>query len=115
MFSSTSFAEWTKVSEDTKGNTYYVDFERIRKYDGYIHFWQLGNFLKSKENGTWSNTIYFKGDCRKNKLRVITVFEHNSPMGKEGGVLSSETTSLPWFQIPPNSTMEDVLKKVCSR
>jgi len=32
MFSSTSFTGCTKVSEDTNGNTYYVDFERIRKH-----------------------------------------------------------------------------------
>ena len=31
MFSSASFAGWTKVAESVKGNTFYVDFERIRK------------------------------------------------------------------------------------
>ena len=30
MFSSTSFAEWTKVGENVDGNTRYVDFERIK-------------------------------------------------------------------------------------
>jgi 5,10-methylene-tetrahydrofolate dehydrogenase/methenyl tetrahydrofolate cyclohydrolase len=30
MFSSLFSAKWTKVSEDTNGNTYYVDFEQIK-------------------------------------------------------------------------------------
>ena len=32
MFSSASYAEWTKVNADTRGNTFDVDFERIRKH-----------------------------------------------------------------------------------
>ena len=35
MFPSASYAEWTKVSSEG-GITAYVDFERIRKVDGYI-------------------------------------------------------------------------------
>ena len=31
MFSSPSYSEWTKVNEDVKGNSFYVDFERIKK------------------------------------------------------------------------------------
>ena len=33
MFSSTSFADWTKVTEDVKRNIYNVDYERIKKVD----------------------------------------------------------------------------------
>jgi len=41
MFASTSYAEWTEVSEGVDGDTYYVDFERIRKHGGYVYFWYL--------------------------------------------------------------------------
>ena len=41
MFSSPSFADWKKVSENVDGDTYYVDFERIRKHGGYVYFWDL--------------------------------------------------------------------------
>ena len=39
MFSSTSSAEWTEIGENVGRDTYYVDFERIRKVDGYVYFW----------------------------------------------------------------------------
>ena len=42
MLSSTSFAEWTEVSNNmVEQNTYFVDFERIRKVDGFVYFWDL--------------------------------------------------------------------------
>jgi len=31
MFSTPSYGEWTKVSENVEGNSFYVDFERIKK------------------------------------------------------------------------------------
>ena len=43
MFSSTSFAEWTKVGVGMDGDSYYVDFERIRKVDEYVYYWQLAD------------------------------------------------------------------------
>ena len=41
MFSSTSFADWTKVNEDVKRNTYNVDYERIKKVDENVYSWDL--------------------------------------------------------------------------
>ena len=46
MFSSTSFAGWTKVAENVSGDTFYVDFERIRKHGGYVYYWRLSDLLK---------------------------------------------------------------------
>ena len=39
--SSPSYAEWTKVDEGVDGDTYYVDFKRIRQHDGFVYFWDL--------------------------------------------------------------------------
>ena len=43
MFSSPSYAEWTKVGElVSNGSTFYVDFERIKNVDGFVYWWDLG-------------------------------------------------------------------------
>jgi hypothetical protein len=47
VFSSTSFAGWTKVDKNMNGNTWYVDFETIRKHDGYVYWWELGDYVPS--------------------------------------------------------------------
>jgi hypothetical protein len=46
VFSSPSYADWAKVGENVKGDTSYVDFERIRKVDGYVYFWRMENWLE---------------------------------------------------------------------
>jgi len=38
IFSITSFAEWTMVNENERGDTYYVDSERIKKHNGHVYW-----------------------------------------------------------------------------
>ena len=40
MFSLPSYAKWTQVTKNSTA-TFYVDFERIQKVDGYVYFWDL--------------------------------------------------------------------------
>ena len=58
MFSSTSFADWTKVLKGVEGNTCYVDFYRIRKHGGYVYWWELVEYLKPNKYGSLSGKIY---------------------------------------------------------
>ena len=53
MFASTCFAEWKwkKVGKDVKGNTIYVDLDRIRKVGEYVYYWRLHDRLKPTKYG----------------------------------------------------------------
>ena len=113
MFSSSSYAGWTKVGESVSGNTFYVDFERIRKHDGYVYWWELIDFLKPT-SGMLSGEIYKQGDCKLFRLKRLSVSFHNEPMG--GG--TGETVNEPdkeWRYPSPNSIKEVILKQVCNR
>jgi len=114
MFSSTSYAEWTKVGENTDGDTYYVDFERIRKVGGYVYFWYLNNYLKPIGRGNLSSKIYKQGDCKLFRNKILSGSFYNEPMGRGTG----ETLPIPekykgWNYPAPNSTGEEGLKRVC--
>ena len=116
MFSSTSFAGWTKVSKSVDGSTHYVDFERIRKHGGYVYYWYLSDYLKPIEYGILSNKEYHQGDCKLFRYKWLSLFFHTQPMG--GG--SGENIPVPeahkdWKYPTPNSSVETVLKSVCSR
>ena len=114
MFSSTSFAGWTKVSENDTGDTYYVDFERIRKHGGYVYWWDLTDYLKTTEYGQLSGKIYKQGDCNLFRFKVLSFSFHNEPMG--GG--TGDTSNNPdkeWTYPPPDSSIEYILKQVCNR
>jgi hypothetical protein len=114
MFSTTSFAGWTKLGTNVNGDTYYVDFERIRKHGGYVYFWVLENLLKPF-NGHLSDKAYFEGDCRLFRIRGLSTSFHKEPMGRgtPDGNFSNKNPN--WIYPPPNSVNEVLLKSVCSR
>ena len=85
MFSSASFAEWTKVSTNVKGNTLYMDFERIRKHDGYVYWWVLTDLLKPTKSGTFSYKAYSQGDCKLFRFKDLSFYFYKGPMGKGTG------------------------------
>jgi hypothetical protein len=114
FLSSPSYAEWTKVVE-VQGNTFYVDFEIIRKHDGFVYWWELGDYLKP-QMGYLSAKSYNQGDCELFRLKVLSYSWHKEPMG--GG--TGDTLPVPekhkgWKYPPPNSSMETTLKSVCDR
>jgi hypothetical protein len=113
-FSSTSFAEWAKVTTNANGSTYYVDFERIRKHSGYVYWWDLVDYLKPKRNGVWSSQTYYEGDCGKFRLRILGDVFHKQPMGRDTGT-SSTRKNPEWSYASPRSIDETILKSVCSR
>ena len=113
IFSSTCFAEWTKVDEDWLG-TFYVDFASIRKVDEFVYFWRLSGFLKPDTDGELSYKIYTQGDCKLFRYKMLQNITHKQPMGR--GTADSYSPKNPaWIYPSPNSPIEIILKKVCSR
>ena len=115
MFSSTSFAEWTKVGESMRGDTFYVDYERIRKHDGFVYFWGLDNFLKPDRDGDLSVRKYTQVDCNLLRRKILSGFAHKEPMGGGNSSSNYKPKNPEWDYPPPNSVIENILKSVCSR
>ena len=115
MFSSNSFAEWEKLKKNSvDGDTFYVDFERIRKHDGYVYYWVLEDLIKPDKDGDLSYRNYFQGDCKLFRTKLLSGSYHKGAMGKGTGWTSNPKN--PEWEFPtPNSIMEDILKLVCSR
>ena len=113
MFSSTSYAEWKKVTVSESGDTFYVDFERVRNHEGYLYFWALNDYLKPNKWEDLSFEVYYQGDCTLFRMKPLTYVFHKQPMG--GGTGDVSTLKRDWVYPTPNSMNETVLKKVCSR
>ena len=114
LLSTPVFAEWTNVSEDVKGNTFYVDFERIRKHGGYVYFWELSDYLKPSKYGILSGNAYKQGDCKLFRFKFLSYVYHKQPMGRGPGD-SNSPKNPEWVYPSPNSVDEFILKSVCSR
>ena len=114
MFSSSSYAEWTKAVEAVNGNVVYVDYERIRKHDGYVYFWELGDYLKPDKFGDLSSKGYHQGDCKLFRYKTLSWSFHKEPMsGGTGG--ADNNPDKEWSYPSPNSVAEGILKQVCNR
>jgi len=112
MFSSTSFAGWTKVTE-VDGDTYYVDFERIRKHGGYVYWWELWDKLKPDEREILSYQSYKQGDCKLFRYKFLTITGHKGPMGRGTSESFNISTSNYWRDAHPNSVFEITQKHAC--
>ena len=114
MFSFNSFAGWTKVGKNTRGDTFYVDYERIRKVDGYVYYWELTDFAKQIHK-YWSSKIYKEVDCKLFRFKWLSLAYHKLPMGKG---FSDEDKPVKkhqgWKYPQPNSIGETVTQSVCS-
>ena len=113
MFSSSSFAGWTKVGKNS-GGVFYVDFERIRKVDGFVYYWDLSDYLKPNQ-GVLSVKMYNQGDCKLFRYKVLSFSFHKEPMGMGTPSTSSNEPDKEWRYPTPNSSSESLLKSVCSR
>jgi hypothetical protein len=112
-FSSPSFAKWKKVSKNTIGDTFYVDFERIRKHGGYVYYWSLTDYLKPKSYGILSGKGYRQGDCQLFRFKWLSESFHTQPMGRGTGE-SFNPKNPQWKYPSPDSADETVLKSVCA-
>lgn len=113
--SSTSFAEWTKKAESIKGDTYYLDFERIRKHDGYVYYWTLGDYSTPTKEGFSSSVDYWRGDCELFRLKNLTQIGYQEQMGQGERLRTVDTEDIGWTYPNPDSVHEILLKNVCSR
>ena len=114
VFSPTSFADWTRVSESEDGSIFYVDLERIRKVDGFIYFWQMSDYLIKDKYGDLSNKVYIKADCELFRYQNLKFYFHKEPMAR-GDAEIEDSEDLSWNYATPNSNIEAALITVCSQ
>ena len=114
MLSSASYAEWTKVGKNVDGDTFYVDFARIKKHDGYVYWWELSDSVKPNKYGDLSIKFYSQGDCKLFRFMTLVYSFHKEPMGGGTGDIQHPQDKV-WRYPQPDSVIESTLKQICSR
>ena len=97
------------------GDTYYVDFERIRKHDGFVYYWTLSDYLKPTKTGTFSGRVYHQGDCKLFRYKYLSDSYFKGQMGKGDYNSGSNKPDKEWTYPSPKSIAEKILNLVCSR
>ena len=117
LFLKTSFAKWTPIIEGSgdvnRGDIFYVDFETLRKVDGFIYIWSLSDYLKPTDQGYFSTKTYKELDCKLFRLRSLSYSFHLESMGKGTGKVLNNS-SAEWIYPPPNTVNNLILRNVCN-
>ena len=112
LFSTTSWGEWSYVTENVDGSKYYYDKDRIRKSGKYIYLWELTDYLKPSPYGDLSVTKYIQLDCSIFRYKILKFQSYNNSMG-EGEQTSNSTPPDEWKYPQPESVLEYMYNKVC--
>ena len=112
MFFAASWAEWTQVA-GAGGIKSYVNFERIRKVNGLVYYWEVQDLPEPGADGELSFKIYRKVDCETFRQMTLSFSYYKLPMG-EGPVAGTFNPSEEWEYAPPDSVREITLLAVCN-
>jgi hypothetical protein len=119
LLSFNSYGDWTKTSEDTDGDSFYIDFQTIKKLDnGNVIFWGMIDNLEGND-GFMSSKIFWEGDCNLSRMKVLSLIQYEEPMGEgESESLGAGIVELddimPWRYLPPDTVGYMNLEEVCS-
>ena len=83
LFSINGFAyNWEKITETEEGHSLYVDVDNIKKHNGLVYFWVLGDKYEQGENGVYSYVVKFKVNCEVGKQTELDATFFNQQMGE---------------------------------
>ena len=81
-FSVNAFSsDWKKVSENQKGDSFYIDMKDIKKDKGFLYYWELID-LKEAVYGALSTIRNFKANCSEKSKAMISTSSYTGQMGK---------------------------------
>ena len=103
------------VTENSNGQTIYVDMQNIMEQKGNVFFWELIDYNHRDEYGDLSAKIFIEGDCKKNRFKWLKLSYHKHAMAKD--IVQDQKPSklfTNWQNANLNSTSMAVLNFVCS-
>ena len=71
VVSSSAMAEWDKVATDVNGDTYYADFDTIRKSGNMVKMWVMEDLRFAEELDVLSARHKEEFDCNKKQYRRL--------------------------------------------
>ncbi len=114
FYLSAAKADWTKVIENSNGQTFYVNMESILEEKGHVFFWELIDYNQKDEYGDLSAKIYIEGDCKNFRFKWLRLSYHKDAMGTDN-VKNQQPSKIvaDWQHPVRNSISMKVLDYIC--
>ena len=112
-FSSDSYAEWTFVNNNEKGDRYYVDYGSVKYEDRNVYYWVLSDYLKKGKGGVLSVKAYRKANCDSIAVKGLTWIFYDGKMGEGSIIARVDDADKNWRYRGPASSGYDIITKIC--
>ena len=112
-FAATSaWAGWEKAATSPNG-TFYLDHATIHKNGDLRQAWQVEDLAKKRPDGAMSIRTLREYDCKADKVRVVSISDHDGAMATGHAIHSSDKPGK-WVAIPPATVISILSKVVCA-
>ena len=114
FFSSSSYAEWTKVSVNVDGDTYYIDKRSLKIVGDTVYGYVLADYATPNSYGDLSSKSYRQVNCKNMKYKDFVKDYFRMPLGEGDPTSGSGPVKEPkWRSFSPGSSGHVILKHVC--
>lgn len=107
-----AWAGWEKAATSPNG-TFYLDHGTIHKNGDLRQAWQVEDLTKKRPDGTMSVRTLREYDCKADKVRVVSISDHDGAMATGHAIHSSDKPGK-WVAIPPSTVISILSKVVCA-
>lgn len=109
-------ANWELVSENENGQTFFVDFQTLRKEGNRVKFWRLLNYSKPL-NIKGLNILSIRSrtevDCKEETSRILTLTAHSQQYASGSELWTEDEPDNKWIYAVPNSSFWTIFQQVC--
>ncbi len=110
LISLNSYGEWIKINNADSGSQY-IDTNSIKESNGYVYFWELGDWAQPRLKVYQSAAAYTQADCKVYRHKNLTLIFYKEQMGKGPG---KEIEGLDKWKYPaPNTIGYSALNYIC--
>jgi hypothetical protein len=112
IISLNSWGEWTYVTNNSVGTSFYLDKDSIKKRDKYIYFWSISNYGKPILDKYNSGKTFNKVDCGIYRQKMLDITLYTKPSGQ--GDFRNIPVDDKWDYLSPESSGGMVLDFACN-
>lgn len=109
--------EWVDVVDSDDNGTIYVNPSSVRKNGNKVKMWSLTDF-KTAQKTSFGSVMSIKTqdefNCEEEQVRVIFSYDYSKNMAK-GEVLYTQTATLNWMPVAPDSAGSELLGIACGK
>ena len=111
LSTSSAWAEWVWVTSGDRTDLY-IDPATIRKDGNLVKVWEINDLKQRHKDGELSSRSRTEYDCKEERYRTLSFSVHSESMAN-GELIYNTSSVSPWQDVPPDTAVASIMKKVC--